>query len=290
MSRVDISSIGFAKVRLPNGMLQTDNALTTTLQVVKDNLGNSSTLLLSTVDAQVNSTFRIHTDSAELLDIEDTGSNNRFNINRATQKINLDFASKPTDLTTIVGGIRTATDGTNLNDVFTFLENGSVGLNNQTISASALLDIASTTKGVLIPRMTNAQRAAISTPSAGLQLYNTTNNALAYFDGTNWGYSVGAPQTVAGSGGTLNIGFGAGNIINLTLTASTILTFSGHVIGTYILKIVQGGAGSYTITWPATVKWSGGTAPTLTTTVGKTDVITLFHDGTNFFGTYSLNY
>jgi hypothetical protein len=68
------------------------------------------------------------------------------------------------------------------------------------------------------------------------------------------------------------------------------LTLSAHVVGTYIFELIQGGSGSYTITWPASVKWSGGTAPTLTTTVGKTDIVTLFHDGTNFFGTYSLNY
>jgi len=41
------------------------------------------------------------------------------------------------------------------------------------------------------------------------------------------------------------------------------------------LEIVQAGSGGYTIAWPGTVKWPGGVPPTLTTTVGKTDVITL---------------
>ena len=156
--------------------------------------------------------------------------------------------------------------------------------------ASAALDVVSTTKGFLPPRMTDTQRAAIATPAEGLLLFNTTNKGVAYRDGTNWGYLSGAPQTVAASGGTVNVSFASGNIINMTLTASTTLTFSGHVVGTYIFELIQGGSGSYTITWPASVKWSGGTAPTLTTTVGKTDIVTLFHDGTNFYGTYSLNY
>ena len=134
-----------------------------------------------------------------------------------------------------------------------------------------------------------SQRAAI-TATKGLIVVNTTNNAIAYNDGTAWGYLSGALQTVAGSGGTVNISYGAGNIADITLTASTTFTFSNHVVGTYILKLTQGGTGSYTVTWPASVKWSGGTAPTLTTTVGKTDIVTLFHDGTTFFGTYSLNY
>jgi hypothetical protein len=123
-----------------------------------------------------------------------------------------------------------------------------------------------------------------------LILFNTTNKGVAYRDGTNWGYLSAASQTLTGSGGTLAISFASGNVIQLTLTASTTLTFAGHVVGTYILEITQGGAGSYAITWPVSVKWSGGVAPTLTPTVGKTDIITLFHDGTSFFGTYSLNY
>jgi hypothetical protein len=156
--------------------------------------------------------------------------------------------------------------------------------------ASAVLEVSSTTKGFLPPRMTNAQRAAIASPAEGLILFNTDNKGVAYRDGTNWGYLSGAKQTVAASGGTVAVSFASGNIIDMTLTASTTLTFAGHVVGTYIFELIQGGSGSYTITWPASVKWSGGTAPTLTTTVGKTDIVTLFHDGTNFFGTYSLNY
>jgi hypothetical protein len=121
-------------------------------------------------------------------------------------------------------------------------------------------------------------------------IFNTTNKGVAYRDGTNWGYLSGALQNATGSGGTLAISFAAGNIVNLTLTASTTLTFAGHVVGTYIIQVTQGGTGSYTLTYPASVKWSGGTAPTLTTAVGKTDILTFYHDGTSFFGTYSLNY
>jgi hypothetical protein len=156
--------------------------------------------------------------------------------------------------------------------------------------ASAQLDVASTTKGFLPPRMTNAQKNAIASPAEGLIVHDTTNNGVAYYDGTTWGYLSGAKQTLTGSGGTLNIGFRNGNIVDLALNASTTLTFASHVVGTYIIQVTQGGTGSYTLTYPASVKWSGGTAPTLTTTVGKTDILTFYHDGTSFFGTYSLNY
>ena len=125
MSRIDITSAGGAS--LPDGMLQTANTLDATLQVVTDNVGTNSTLLLSTAETQINSTLRIQTDSAELLDIENS-SGNRFNINRDVQKVNLDFASNPTGSTTVVGAIRTITDGTNLADVITFRENGKIGI------------------------------------------------------------------------------------------------------------------------------------------------------------------
>lgn len=156
--------------------------------------------------------------------------------------------------------------------------------------SSAQVAINSTTRGFLPPRMTNAQRSAIASPAEGLQIHNTTNNGVAYYDGTNWGYLSGAKQSITITGATQTIFGGNGNIVALTMQSSTTLTFSNHVVGTYIFQITQGGTGSYTITWPVSVLWSGGTAPTLTTTVGKTDIVTLFHDGTNFYGTYSLNY
>jgi hypothetical protein len=52
-------------------------------------------------------------------------------------------------------------------------------------NASAILDLTSTTKGFLPPRGTNAQMLAI-TGVAGLVFYDTTNNKLNVYDGTNW--------------------------------------------------------------------------------------------------------
>jgi hypothetical protein len=62
----------------------------------------------------------------------------------------------------------------------------SVGIGIETPSASAILDVTSTTKGFLPPRMTNAQMVAIATPASGLVVYDTTNNKLCCYDGTSW--------------------------------------------------------------------------------------------------------
>lgn len=51
---------------------------------------------------------------------------------------------------------------------------------------SAMLDISSTSRGVLIPRMSTAERNAIALPKAGLQVYNTTTNSINLYNGTTW--------------------------------------------------------------------------------------------------------
>ncbi|SDD23571.1 hypothetical protein [Williamwhitmania taraxaci] len=56
---------------------------------------------------------------------------------------------------------------------------------------SAMLDITSTSKGLLIPRMTEAERDAITNPSSGLLIYQTTNESFYYWDGGTW-YKLGS--------------------------------------------------------------------------------------------------
>ena len=61
-----------------------------------------------------------------------------------------------------------------------------IGINNTSPNASAMLDVASTTKGFLQPRLTTVQRDAIASPATGLQVYNTTTNTNDYYNGTAW--------------------------------------------------------------------------------------------------------
>lgn len=52
--------------------------------------------------------------------------------------------------------------------------------------ASAMLDVSSTNSGMLVPRMTTAQRNAIAAPATGLLVYDTTVPGFWYFDGVIW--------------------------------------------------------------------------------------------------------
>jgi len=63
---------------------------------------------------------------------------------------------------------------------------GTVTVGTTSPNDAALLEVSSTTKGFLPPRMTTAQRDAISTPPAGLMIYNTTTNKLNVRTASSW--------------------------------------------------------------------------------------------------------
>ena len=69
---------------------------------------------------------------------------------------------------------------------------------------SAMLDVTSTTKGMLIPRMTTAQRTAIASPATGLLVYDTNLNMFHFYNGSAW-TALNTPNTawgLAGNSGT----------------------------------------------------------------------------------------
>ncbi|MFH2143559.1 MAG: hypothetical protein ABIJ97_14125, partial [Bacteroidota bacterium] len=55
-----------------------------------------------------------------------------------------------------------------------------------TANSSAMLDVKSLTKGLLIPRMTTAQRIAIVSPASSLLVYDTNLSSFFYWTGTGW--------------------------------------------------------------------------------------------------------
>jgi len=66
--------------------------------------------------------------------------------------------------------------------------------------SKSLLDIKSTTKGVLFPRMTTTQMNAISSPTTGLMIWNTTAGTLYQYTGSAWAPLDGYPSQSGNSG------------------------------------------------------------------------------------------
>jgi len=81
-----------------------------------------------------------------------------------------------------------------------------VGISEVAITpdASCILELNSTTKGLLITRMTEAERDAIGSPAQGLIIYNTTSNLFNFYNGTTWLALITANNIVNNISGTNN--------------------------------------------------------------------------------------
>lgn len=97
------------------------------------------------------------------------------------------------------------------------------------------------------------------------------------------------PVTDSSSSGSVTFDFSTGNIVKTTLTeAITSITLSGATAGDTLKIWITQAAGSYAVSgWPASVKWANGTIPTISSTDGAVDIITLEYDGTNYYAAIS---
>jgi len=99
--------------------------------------------------------------------------------------------------------------------------------------------------------------------------------------------SIGFTMQTATGDGTTTIDWKNGNHFDFTFGAfNETFTFTAPTKPAVLtLSLKQDSVGSRTATWPGTVKWPGGTAPTLTTTATTGyDIITFRFDGTNYYG------
>ena len=98
----------------------------------------------------------------------------------------------------------------------------------------------------------------------------------------------------------VSINWSLGNKYHLLMENNSTVTFATNPINpcNLLLKVAQGNGGSKVITWAVTsgtIYWAGGGVlntdePTLTTTDDKTDILSFYFDGTNYFGVASLNF
>jgi hypothetical protein len=134
-----------------------------------------------------------------------------------------------------------------------------------------------------IPDASSSARGVVTTGTQTIAGAKTFSGAI-----TAKNYITTVPATITAAT-TTTLDFSTGNILKVSLGANiTTLTVTNATAGTYLLEIIQGG--TYTVAFPAAWKWSGGTAPTITATSGKTDIITLVYDGTTYFASAVQNF
>jgi hypothetical protein len=92
-------------------------------------------------------------------------------------------------------------------------------------------------------------------------------------------------------GATITFDLDAANTHTVTLGGNRILALSNANVGQhFIIRLVQDGTGSRTVTWFSTIKWPGGLVPTLTTTGGKTDVFGFICTAANTYDGFVIGY
>ena len=92
--------------------------------------------------------------------------------------------------------MRFATEENGWSEKMRITSNGQLGIGTETPASSAIVDIASTTKGFLPPRLTSVQREAIQDPEPGLVIFNTNSGQLNVFNGTYWSSMDGSSADV----------------------------------------------------------------------------------------------
>lgn len=135
--------------------------------------------------------------------------------------------------------------------LLTLFSNAQIGIGTPKPSSDAALEIKSSTKGFLLPRLTTAERDVITSPSVGLVIYNTTKNCLEWYNGTIWynGCSAGTATSPnylcsTASNGTLTQGQAVSGVTQ-TITATGMTPGPFNISATYD-GVTFSASGTYT--------------------------------------------
>jgi hypothetical protein len=167
--------------------------------------------------------------------------------------------------------------------VFTGYKNGGTGefrFNNITANGFISFKINNSDKLVVA----NSGNVGIGLINPGA--YKLNVNGTGYFSGQLVSAKFALTDTA-----TIAIDWNSGNTQTVTLAGNRTFTFANPIAGArYTLFLKQDAAGGRTASFPAGILWQNGTAPVLTSAAGKTDIITIYYDGSKYYGKAELNF
>jgi len=157
-------------------------------------------------------------------------------------------------------------------------------LNNMTYANVTISSVATTFPNNFLSNST------VTLGNATLTLGGTTstvgNLTTSNVTVTNYTESVVA---IGNSSTAQTISLTSGTVQTCTLTGNCTFTMPTATAGKSFILILSTGAGSFTSTFTS-VKWPSNTAPTITTTASRWDILTFVSDGTNWYGNYAQAY
>jgi hypothetical protein len=147
--------------------------------------------------------------------------------------------------------------------------NAQIGIGTSTPDPSAVLDLSSTTKGLLMPRMTTEQQTALISPAIGLTVFNTTSGQLE----TNKGDGFGAALWIGSTGGTSGSGVA---YTNSTIASSVSTNINSNAVIPAMTSTPP--AGTYMVSFNGQYNVNPGVISSfITTPVAKADALSAYN-------------
>lgn len=109
--------------------------------------------------------------------------------------------------------------------------------------------------------------------------------------GTSSEYGAMSVRNAGNSGTAATVDWSLSQTERYLLTGNCTFTFANPTDGArYALILEQDATGSRLVTWPTSIKWPDGSAPTLTTTAGKIDIVSFLYYNATYFGKAETNF
>lgn len=206
-------------------------------------------------------------------------------------------------------------DGTNINDVVTFVTSlGNVSLSNVTINQGTSNGVSMTNVSISSGNINTVTSNASTFSNVSIisgNINNITSNASTFSNATRNGgtsnnvtssnvviisgtvgnvtvnaYTEAVTTGYVNTGSAYTINIANTTIITANLSATCTFTMPANTAGKSFVLFLKTGAGTNTATFTG-VKWVSNTAPTITATANRMDILSFFADGTNWYGNYA---